>query len=351
VSVLRSIQPRVAGPAALVSSLVLASPAPGGADSSGLRQSAEALRKQNAALAAQSHSAPVGLYTLDSRLSAARARVESLLTQVSVVQREQASVRHQLAIVRKVLVISRRDLGRRLVTMYEESEPDALAIVLGAQSLDDALTGLDHLRTVAGQDRTMLDQARSSRASLRALTRSLASRAAKLESLEQQAASAADALDAARTERVRYLADLSSRRQLNDRQISSLETRAQAAEARSQKIAAQQAIAPATAASAPVSASPTPTSSPASGRSLTVVATAYALPGSTATGLPVGPGIVAVDPTVIPFGTHMTIPGYGEGVAADTGSAIKGARIDVWVPTEAQAQQWGVQTITISLHG
>ena len=45
----------------------------------------------------------------------------------------------------------------------------------------------------------------------------------------------------------------------------------------------------------------------------------------------------------------MTIPGYGEGVAADTG-AIVGARIDVWVPTEAEAVQWGVKTITIFLH-
>jgi 3D (Asp-Asp-Asp) domain-containing protein len=350
--VLRSIQPRVAGPAALVGALlVLASPAPGGADPSRFRQSAEALRRQNAALAAQSRSALVELYSLDSRLASARAREEALLTQVSAVHRERASVRHQLSIVRRVLVISQRNLGRRLVTIYEEGEPDALAIVLGAESLDAALTDLDHLRTVAGQDRTMLKQARSARVSLRELTRSLAKREARVRSLEQQAASAADDLDAARAERVRYLADLSSQRQLNDRQISSIESRAQAAEARSQQIAAQQAIAPATAASAPVPAAPATTSSPVSGLSLTVVATAYALRGGTATGLPVGPGIVAVDPTVIPFGTHMTIPGYGEGVAADTGSAIKGARIDVWVPTEAQAQQWGVQTITISLHG
>lgn len=276
--------------------------------------------------------------------------MESLLSQVSAVQRERASVRHRLAIVRNVLVVSQRNLGRRLVTIYEEGEPDALAIVLGAQSLDDAVTDLDHLRTVAGQDRNMLEQARSARVSLGELTRSLAHREGLLQSLEQQAASAANALDGARAERVRYLADLASQRQLNDRQISSLESRAQAAEARSQKIAAQQAIAPAPAASAPVTTPATPTPAPSGGRSLTVVATAYALPGSTATGLPVGPGIVAVDPTVIPFGTHMTIPGYGEGVAADTGSAIKGARIDVWVPTEAQAQQWGVQTITIYLH-
>ena len=83
---------------------------------------------------------------------------------------------------------------------------------------------------------------------------------------------------------------------------------------------------------------------------LTVVATAYSLHGTTATGIPVGPGIVAVDPTVIPLGTRMTIPGYGEGVAADIGGAIKGLRIDVWVATAAEAAQWQWRTVTITLH-
>ncbi len=348
--VLRSRRLHAAALAALLGSiLVMLSPAPGGADSAGLRQNVQALRQQKASLAAQSHSAVVGLYALDSRLSAARARVDSLRSQVSAVEQERISVRHRLALVRKVLVISQRNLSRRLVTIYEEGEPDALAIVLGAESLDDALTDLDHLHAVAGQDRNMLEQARSARGSLAELTRSLGQREARLQSLEQQANAAADALASARAERVGYLAELASQRRLNERQIGSLESRAQAAEARSQEIAAQEAIAPTPAASTPVTP---PAPAPAAGaRSMTVVATAYALPGSTATGLPVGPGIVAVDPTVIPFGTHMTIPGYGEGVAADTGSAIKGARIDVWVPTEAQAEQWGVQTITIYLHG
>ena len=66
-------------------------------------------------------------------------------------------------------------------------------------------------------------------------------------------------------------------------------------------------------------------------------ATGYCLQGTTATGLPVGPGIVAIDPTVIPLGTRMTIPGYGEGVAADTGGGIQGARIDVWIACCAEA--------------
>ena len=86
-----------------------------------------------------------------------------------------------------------------------------------------------------------------------------------------------------------------------------------------------------------------------SGKQLTVVATAYSLHGGTASGLPTGPGVVAVDPTVIPLGTRMVIPGYGPGIAADTGSAIKGLRIDLWFPTLSQALSWGKRTVTITL--
>jgi cystine transport system substrate-binding protein len=46
----------------------------------------------------------------------------------------------------------------------------------------------------------------------------------------------------------------------------------------------------------------------------------------------------------------MTIPGYGSGVAADTGGAMVGNRIDLWFPTVKQAQAWGRRTVTITLH-
>ena len=82
---------------------------------------------------------------------------------------------------------------------------------------------------------------------------------------------------------------------------------------------------------------------------MTVTALGYSLPGRTASGLPVGHGIVAVDPGVIPLGTRMYVPGYGDAVAADTGSAINGAIIDLWFPTTAAALQWGRRTVTITL--
>lgn len=54
--------------------------------------------------------------------------------------------------------------------------------------------------------------------------------------------------------------------------------------------------------------------------------------GRTATGVLVTYGVVAVDPTVIPLGTRMFIPGYGYAVAADTGGAVKGYIIDLGYP-------------------
>jgi 3D (Asp-Asp-Asp) domain-containing protein len=53
---------------------------------------------------------------------------------------------------------------------------------------------------------------------------------------------------------------------------------------------------------------------------------------------------------VIPFGTRFFVPGYGETVAADHGTAIIGPRIDIWFPTLAQAQAWGRRTVVITFH-
>lgn len=69
-------------------------------------------------------------------------------------------------------------------------------------------------------------------------------------------------------------------------------------------------------------------------RQLTVWATSYdgnckGCSGRTATGTPVHHGICAVDPRVIPLGTRFYVPGYGACLAADTGGAIKGNKIDV----------------------
>ncbi|MCU5582307.1 cell wall-binding protein EntB [Bacillus toyonensis] len=98
-------------------------------------------------------------------------------------------------------------------------------------------------------------------------------------------------------------------------------------------------------------------------RELTVVATAYTADPSengtyggrvlTAMGhdLTSNPNmrIIAVDPKVIPLGSKVWVEGYGEAIAGDTGSAIKGNRIDVLMGSKSKAMNWGRQTVKVKI--
>ncbi len=87
-------------------------------------------------------------------------------------------------------------------------------------------------------------------------------------------------------------------------------------------------------------------------KSLTVVATGYTqydegCTSTTATGTAAVRGAIAVDPSVIPLGTKLYIPGYGIGTAEDTGGAIDGNRIDLCYNSVSEAFAWGRQTVTV----
>lgn len=88
------------------------------------------------------------------------------------------------------------------------------------------------------------------------------------------------------------------------------------------------------------------------GRAIYVSATAYSAydPGNgpyTASGTPVRHGVIAVDPSFIPIGTRVYIPGYGEAIAEDTGGAIVGNIIDVAFDTHEEAIEFGRQELEI----
>ncbi|PQD97272.1 hypothetical protein CYL18_04090 [Pradoshia eiseniae] len=91
---------------------------------------------------------------------------------------------------------------------------------------------------------------------------------------------------------------------------------------------------------------------------ITVTATAYTADceggtGVTYTGvdLKANPDakVIAVDPAVIPLGTEVYVEGYGHAVAADIGGAIKGDKIDVFIPNEDAAEAWGMKTVDVTI--
>jgi 3D (Asp-Asp-Asp) domain-containing protein len=333
-------------PARLVAGLAgvlvaAALPVAGGAEpSSTFSERARDLRAQNSTLAARSSSALLGLYALDSQLAGARAELAQARRRAEALARRRAEVRLKLRLARRAFEVSRRQLAERLHLLYVNGETDPMAVLLGAESLDDALDGIEELNRTAVLNESVVAQALAARKTLRAVARSLAVETARVRRLERAAAASAASLEQAVAERRAYISSLATRQRLNAGTIASLETQAAAARTKTTAL---------TAGSQPARLD-SPTAPLASGQTLTVVATGYALPGQTATGLRVGWGVVAVDPALIPLGTRMTIPGYGSGVAADIGGSVQGATIDLWFPTRAQALAWGRRVVTITLH-
>jgi 3D (Asp-Asp-Asp) domain-containing protein len=93
-------------------------------------------------------------------------------------------------------------------------------------------------------------------------------------------------------------------------------------------------------------------------KTITVTATAYTAnckncSGITATGINLKKNpdlkVIAVDPKVIKLGTKVYVEGYGYAVAGDKGGAIKGNKIDVFIPSKQQALNWGRKTVKVQI--
>jgi 3D (Asp-Asp-Asp) domain-containing protein/LysM repeat protein len=96
----------------------------------------------------------------------------------------------------------------------------------------------------------------------------------------------------------------------------------------------------------------------AAGKTITVTATAYTAncagcSGITSTGIDLKANpdakVISVDPNVIPLGSKVYVEGYGNAIAGDTGGAIKGNIIDIFIPTQEAAVQWGRKQVKVTI--
>jgi 3D (Asp-Asp-Asp) domain-containing protein/peptidoglycan hydrolase CwlO-like protein len=311
------------------------------ADDPAGRDRVAGLRTANQSLAAHSQSALLELYSLQTRLAQAERRISALEARSAEVKAQRESARKSLGVARTSFETAQAQLAARLRQLYVEGDVDPLAVLLGAESLDEIVSALDGLNRLATQDKEIVAQLAHAKIALRAASVRLVDREAELEDLLADARATRTALAAARDARAAYLASLRRQQQLNQNQIAELTAQASAASDQSADL---------TSGTGGGGGTDVPPAPPAHGTNMTVSSTGYCLKGNTATGVPTSPGVVAVDPVVIPLGTHMYVPGYGEGVAADTGAAVKGHTIDVWFESCAKAIAWGRKTVTITLH-
>ena len=82
------------------------------------------------------------------------------------------------------------------------------------------------------------------------------------------------------------------------------------------------------------------------------VATAYSLRGRTASGRMVAKGLIAADPRHLPLGSRVRIEAgswSGEYLVADTGTLVRGKRIDIWTPSTRDAMRFGRRTVKLTV--
>jgi peptidoglycan DL-endopeptidase CwlO len=321
-----------------------------GAESS---DEAERLRRADEALAARSRTAVLELYALQSQVRRANAELAATRSRVTALERERASVAATLRIARRSADAAHRGLEERLRALYERGGTDPIAVILSSDSLEDALETIDGLGFAAQQDRMLLARTRAARTRLARLQERLAARAEVLAAAARDAEAHAAALAAREAERSAFVDSLARERRLKADQIASLQQTASAADARSETLVSAGVGGTALLDAVPAGTAPAPhepavvsIAAPAA-RTIVVSATAYAIRGRTASGLPTSWGVAAVDPAVIPLGTRFFVPGYGEAVAADVGSSVRGNKIDLWFPSHAQARAWGRRTVAI----
>jgi 3D (Asp-Asp-Asp) domain-containing protein len=341
----------------IVLALAAGSTAAAAGPGNGYRGQAARIQVRADKLDSLTHRALLDLYALDASLARARQRVSALGDRAARLSARSRVLAAELASARHTLSRARLLLGAQLRARYEQGDVDPVAVVLGSASLSRAVTRLDDLSRVANQSKEIAAVATGAQTRLITVVSALAAQRRAAATALASAGHAEGALASVRASRLAYVDSLQSQRRLAQAQVRTLLAEASAVEAKSQQLQASSgAAAQSASAGGTTATSPTTTTTQASvpppthGRTLTVSATGYSLPGHTASGLPVGWGVVAVDPSVIPLGTKMTVPGYGEAVAADVGSAVHGDMIDLWFPTLAQARAWGRRTVTITLH-
>lgn len=321
--------------------------------------------QRTAELAAAERSALLDLYAAETALARAREGARSLERRRLALVAARERRRAQALIVRRSLATTRGRIATLLRRLYVEGEPDPIAVLLGARSLSGMLAGIDELERATLRNRDLAARAQEDARALRLRLRTLARAEAGISDAARRAAAAVAGLESAAAARRATVASLRRRQSLTRARLAALEERARAAQRASARIERRSAprgrpgsavaVGTALAVSSPPpvrAAQPVrEQASPAAGRELVVDAVAYHLPGRTASGLPVGVGVIAVDPSVIPLGTRVFVPGYGRAVAADVGSAIKGNIIDLWMPSTAAAREWGRRTVTITVYG
>ncbi len=291
---------------------------------------AGASRPGNLLYATQDSGALAELVTLEAALARAQARLAQVQADIAGQKSSLASLEARLSGLADEAARLRKTIETRMISLYKHNNPSMAEIIVTSDDLNQVLDLQEYSTRLASDDVRQIQAAIVEMGQLSSSLNELEASRSQLAELERQAAAEVDRINRQVAQKKQLLAAAPD--------AQSLEQQAVGVRQRLEEINSGQP--------APSDLRP--------GRTLIMKATAYSpqepgLDDHTASGIPARYGVAAVDPTVIPLGTRLLVEGYGEAIAGDTGSAIKGMRIDLCFDTLAECEAYGVRMVRVTV--
>lgn len=266
--------------------------------------------------------------TLDSEINGISGRLAELEERSARLEGRIGRVEDEISTSRRRLAVKRGALAARTRSIYVNGRSNTLVMLMSSEGVDDFIRRSEYLENVNRRDAQLVVATRAEAARLEASLGELRDSKAEIDRVASDLRSRKKRLVESRAEKRRLLAGAGAA-------AGRVQEQSARVEAKMERL------------------NPEPAGRP-TGRVLVMVATAYSpeepgLTDTTASGLKAQRGVVAVDPRVIPLGTRVHVEGYGNAIAADTGSAIKGMRIDLCFDTLAECNAYGRRTVRVTI--
>ncbi len=296
--------------------------------------------------------------TLDAQVTAVLKKVDDNKKDMNKAADDIKNTQNRLDATNKKLSTEQIMLNKRMKAMYTDGNSSYLEVLLGSHNLSDFISKMDITAKIIQYDNNIISNVKQQQTVITLQKKNLEVANANLQSLKSDNESSLAKLSSDVSEEKNLLSKATDKeKQLIEAQRQKELAQAAAAK-KAQDVATQNAkIAAENTAllAAPSSPSSIAPSAPGSSSTVyTMTATSYSDPGYTSSNKlthrdPNGYSTIAVDPTIIPLGTKVYVSGYGYAIAEDTGSAIIGNIIDVYLPTDAEASAWGRRTVTVTI--
>ncbi|EJO5348450.1 hypothetical protein NRP93_002577 [Clostridium botulinum] len=256
----------------------------------------------------------------------------------------------KLSEVKNNVKIKEKLFGKRVRAMYINGGDSYVDMILKSESLSDFISRIDTVSKIMHFDINVVNKLKQEKEAISKEKENLEQEKNKLASVKKNNQATLSRLNNTIAQEKRLLSEVNSK---ENNLVASEAAKAKAAEENSKK---SRMVASNNNSSKSSSLSRGGSTSKSYSKVMVMEATAYAGHGATASGNatkrnPNGYSTIAVDPRVIPLYTKVYVEGYGYAIAHDTGGAIQGNIIDLYMNSEAECNSWGRRTVKVYIIG